>query len=243
MDVRFNCFWCVAPLTAGILALTSCSQLPSHISVVNKVSLDNTSASFDQCAMSVRFSGRPHPLTSNEMSQFELWGMTKFAKWEVDGLSYERYRLTEYATCICRDHEFTDNEVYWAEERARTKKDSFIRAHNPPGSRKALEFEAAVSDGIKLRMQQFFPIATPKCMFLHIATYDESTSSAATAFLGSYQSAQHRSPEVSDSVVVKPKPSMADRLQELSDLRRRELITEKEYELKRKAILEEIQYP
>lgn len=236
LDFRANKFCCMVLLSAGILALSSCRQLPSHISIGNKVSTDDANARFEQCSMSVRFSGSPRPFSPHEMSEFEDL-MTEFAKWEVDGLWYERYRLAQGAICICRDHEITETEIAQREAAAtRTKKDyKFIRGYNPPRSRRAFEVQASLSDGIKDHVQILFPIAAPRCVFVQFSRYDESTSSAATAFLNSYESPSRDSLKPALDV---PKRSVADRLQELHELRRGELITEKEYEQKRKAILD-----
>ena len=76
-----------AAVSVVVLGLTSCTQLPAHVSIANKTSVEGTTAYFEQCARSVRFTGQPRPSSSHEAALLGAH-LTKFAKWEVDGLVY-----------------------------------------------------------------------------------------------------------------------------------------------------------
>jgi hypothetical protein len=218
-------------VTAGLLALASCAQLPPHVSIPHKTDVANTSATFAQCAMSVRFTGPPRALSPQETAALGVQ-LTKFYKWEVDGLGYEQYRLMETAFCVCRDAAFSSSDIAQAESALRSNKDyKFLGAYDLAYSRRAFEFESsASSNGITDRMQFAFPTVAPRCMFVQAIRFDSSTSSAAGVFFGTAQPATPASRS--------PSGSAANRLEELGDLRRRGLITEDEYQQRRRAILQ-----
>lgn len=240
MKTNYARLWCLA-MASGLLALTSCAQLPSHISVGKKTTVAGTAATFEQCNISVRFTGSPRPLSSLELSAFSGI-MTKFSNWEVDTLGYEQYRLAEFAVCICRDYEFSAGEISQLESTMQMNKDvRFIRAYTPPYSKSAVEFESSEkSNGIIERVQMFLPNAAPKCMFLQSVKFEASKSSSSLGFLGTTEAARVRSSGSvgSPPVSEKPKATVAHRLEELGELRRRGLITKEEYEQKREVILQ-----
>jgi Short C-terminal domain len=234
-------------LSAGVLILTSCAQLPKNISAANKTTVTGSIAKFEQCAMSVRFTGPSRAFTPTQLVEFTAQfakEVGKFAKWEVDVLVYDEYRLGEWAFCMCRDYEFSGNEISNFEKFSRSnRKYKFTRAFDPPHSRRAIEVEGPDGEfgvGIKSRLLFMFPTKAPNCMFMQLVAFDTSTSSTAAAFIDTAQVAVEPS---SGSAVSPPAPaqsrvSTSDRLEELRDLHRRGLITQQEYQQKRKAVLD-----
>jgi len=96
---------------ASFVALASCA-LPPNVSLANRVMLDGTRAGFQNCAVSVTFSGTPRALHPNEAARYTSGlGKSANARWQVDGLVYEEFRASQTAICACRDAEFSNADL------------------------------------------------------------------------------------------------------------------------------------
>jgi len=243
MNTIFERFKCLFVIGVGVFLFISCATLPSNISIPNKIDVVGTNAKFEQCKMSVQFSGPPRRISIYELNKFTQ-SFSKFFKWELDGLIFEQYRLEEDAVCMCRDLEYSLGEIQEFEKNIQLDLDKnvrFIQSYDLPHSKRVIEAEVTtIPDGFVDHVKFFFPIAAPKCTFILGVLSDPSTSSVSTNFFKTIQSTVETSPQPEGSPSVRPqsKPSVTERLEELNNLLRKELITKEEYEQKRKTILE-----
>jgi hypothetical protein len=96
----------MVPIAAAAV-LASCA-LPPNVSIGNRVMLDGTRAGFQNCAVSVAFSGEPRALHPNESARYTAGlGKSTNSQWQVDGLVYEEFRASQTAICACRTAEFS----------------------------------------------------------------------------------------------------------------------------------------
>ena len=92
-----------------VLTLASCA-LPTNVTIADRVMLDGTRASFQNCGLSVEFAGAPRALHANEAARYTS-GLGPEAKWQVDGLVHEAFNLSQTAICACRDAEFSNADL------------------------------------------------------------------------------------------------------------------------------------
>jgi hypothetical protein len=244
MNTIFERFKCLFVLGVGVFSFISCATLPEHISMPNKLNVSGTTAKFENCKMSVRFSGPPRPFSTNELNEFK--NLPKFFNWELEGLVFEEHLLAEFAICTCRDLEYSLEEIQQNESQFQLNKEfRFIKGYDSPYFKKVIEFESSnvpgIPDKIVARYKVIFPNAAPKCSFIQFVISDPATSSKSTKFFETLASQTNETtpqPEGNPSALPQSKPSVAERLEELNNLLKRNLITKEEYEQKRKAILE-----
>ncbi len=230
---------CQAWLAASlVLAGAGCAELPrqatslpDHVSVTPRASTLDVDAELPKCQARVRFSGKPRLPTSEEYSGFSTQPGMKIAKWEVDGLVHERYRLKEGAFCICNDTMvLTQRELY----------EAGLSFPAPAGSRAAAEKDEPVPNSqFRRRMIMSLPVANEYCIVMIGVTYFGEFPPEAASFLATFR---HVSPAAKASDGSQsgsgPKASATARLSELKELLDRGLITKAEYDQKRKAILD-----
>src|SRR5262245_31237721 len=98
----------------------------------NRVMLEGNRAAFQSCGVSVEFSGAPRALHLNEAARYTA-GLGKNAKWEVDGLVYQEFKVSQTAICACRDVEFASGDIREAElSLARNPNVKMLPVANPP---------------------------------------------------------------------------------------------------------------
>jgi len=228
-------------LISGAIFMAGCSQLPPHVSMTNQARVNGSVSSFGRCAVSVHFSGSPRALNQYEAADFAA-PLTKFAKWEIEGLAYEEYRLVEYAVCICRDYDFSISDISQTETSLRNNRNFKIRkATDVPFANKVIEFESASTPSdVGEHVRLLFPTKAPRCTFAQGVRFGANATDASKIFFATTEPYSVERPDGRSSDRPAKQKSVADRLEALRDLRQRDLITQQEYEKRRKAILEEL---
>jgi hypothetical protein len=97
-------------LIAATAALASCA-LPPNVAISDRVMLDGARASFQSCALSVEFSGAPRQLHANEAARYTSGLGGAKMQWQVDGLVYEQFSVSQTALCACRNAEFSNADL------------------------------------------------------------------------------------------------------------------------------------
>lgn len=116
-----------------------------------------------------------------------------------------------------------------------------LRSFEAPHSRKAFEVESLNNpQGITTRLVFYFPSGAANCIFVQGVSFTHSMPAAPTTFFDTLQlSVTQQAPtQKPSSLPPDAKASAIDRLEQLRELRRRDLITQEEYEQRRKAILD-----
>jgi hypothetical protein len=164
--------------------------------------------------------------------------LPKYSKWEIDGWGYEKFRLTEYAICLCRDYPFTANELKPnAELFSKGRSISNPRTFMQEGIGPAFEFEGAEpSAEAKERTRFIYPRNAASCIVAQ-STRSPSVEAAGSEFFSRLAlSSSATKPREAPSGTASP----AERLRQLDLLLKDRLITPEEYNEKRRVILERL---
>ncbi|HUQ26056.1 MAG TPA: hypothetical protein VM140_10315 [Burkholderiales bacterium] len=166
------------------LALASCA-LPPNVSVANRVMLDGARASFQSCSLSVQFSGTPRELHANEAARYTS-GLGKSARWQVDGLVYEQFSLSQTAICACRDAEFSNADIRQAElALARNPNIKMLPVATPRYVRGSIGIDAPYGRGGDVIGDQallLFPVNARRCVFIQGGQYLPTAPDALKGF-------------------------------------------------------------
>lgn len=226
-----------AVAATSLLALVSCVKQQDALTANEQSSFQGGRAIFNQCQVSVGFSGPARKITDNELSELDMM-KNDFFKWEATGLAYSQYRLVEAGLCLCRDSEFTDNEVLMGIGKVMgMPKHVNILSLDVDFSRKSLQVDQTNLVGGKIiteRVRFHYPTASKACMFMQSTKFDHTTESKAVAFLDTGRSAFEAMP------ANRPKTMVTNRLEELKSLLDRGILTKDEYTKKRASIIDEM---
>jgi len=158
---------------ASLAALASCA-MPSNVSLANRVMLDGTRAGFQNCAVSVEFSGAPRALHANEAARYTS-GLGPSARWQVDGLVYEEFRASQTAICACRNAEFSNADLRQTEVAlARNPNIKTLPVATQPFVRKTIGIDAPygqASDVVGDQALLIFPVNARHCVFIQGGKY------------------------------------------------------------------------
>ena len=171
-------------LLASLAALASCT-LPPNVSIANRVMLDGTRAGFQNCAVSVQFSGAPRALHANEAARYTS-GLGPPAKWQVDGLVYEEFRASQTAICACRNAEFSNADLRQTElALARNPNVKMLPVATPSFVRKAIGIDAPYGQAGEFVGDQallIFPLNPRHCVFIQGGKYLPTATDALKSF-------------------------------------------------------------
>ena len=217
-----------------VVLLGACSALPPNV-IISEVTGEPIYATFQKCAVRQGFTGKPRPLRSDEMKQMEsLFG--QYAKWEIQALAFEQYRRSEMLLCTCRDYPFSETEIKTMADAARSTKGSGDqKTFTLDGIGLGFDYfgETSLPEAVdKLRVIN--PQRAPSCLVIQ-AIRAPTTDIDASGFFGRI------SMTIDDA--TKPRStegSAADRLRLLEELRKEHLISEQEFQQRRKVILEKL---
>jgi len=175
---------------ASLAALASCA-MPPNVSQANRVMLDGTRAGFQNCAVSVTFSGAPRELHPNEAARYTS-GLGPKARWRVDGLVYEEFRVSQTAICACRDAEFSNADLRQTElALARNPNVKTLPVATPPFARKTIGIDAPYGQGAEIVGDQallVFPVKARHCVFVQGGKYLPTAPDALKRFYATLES-------------------------------------------------------
>ena len=173
-----------ALLSVSLAALASCA-LPPNVSLANRVMLDGTRAGFQNCAVSVAFSGEPRALHPNEAARYTS-GLGPSAKWRVDGLVYQEFRVSQTAICACRNAEFSNADLRQTEMAlARNPNVKMLPVATPPLARKTIGIDAPYGEESEVVGDQallIFPVRARHCVFIQGGKYLPTAPDALKGF-------------------------------------------------------------
>jgi len=168
-----------------LLALLPACALPPNVSQANRVMLDGTRAGFQNCAVSVEFSGAPRALHANEAARYTS-GLGPKAQWRVDGLVYEEFRLSQTSICACRDAEFSNADLRQTElALARSPNVKTLPVATPLFARKTIGIDAPYGEGAEVVGDQallVFPVKARHCVFVQGGKYLPTAPDALKGF-------------------------------------------------------------
>ena len=171
-------------LPLSIAALASCA-LPSNVTIANRVMLDGARAAFQNCAMSVEFPGAPRALHPNEAARYTS-GLGASARWQVDGLVHEEFRVSQTAICACRNAEFSNADLRQTElALARNPNVKMLPVATQPFVRKTIGIDAPYGEAADVVGDQallIFPVKARHCVFVQGGKYLPTAPDALKSF-------------------------------------------------------------
>ena len=202
-----------------VLAVVGCAPLPISGPVVRDM---------PACGVSVRFSGYAVQIPADVLRAAITKQFGNYAKWDITGWSFSKYRLEEFAGCACRDFPFTAAEF----EKASLATPAYAIA----GIGQAFETEGVESTEAKMRMKSVLLKHAPSCMLMQGVVSPEPNNAAAAFFpsLALIPNAALSSP------AQPPGGSVAERLRQLDQLLKDRLISQDEYNKRRNVVLESL---
>lgn len=221
-------------------SIYGCASTPANVSFNNSVAISDTTVRFEQCGVSVRFRGYPRQITPQELTDLTR-NLAGSLKWDVVGYGFDEPRLAEVAVCTCRDAVFGARDM--EQFRALTQEggnNKFIALLNSSYSQYILRYEAANSLGEMIdRIQFAFPTVANRCIFMQNVWSEKSNIAASTSFFDTARGAigEARKPETAPLEKQGGK-SIEERLDQLMKLRNLNLISQEEYDRKRKVIID-----
>lgn len=152
--------------------------------------LDGARAGFQNCAVSVEFSGAPRALHPNEAARYTS-GLGPTAKWRVDGLVYEEFSLSQTAICACRDAEFSNADIRQAQlALARNPNIKMLPVATPPYARNSIGLDAPYGQGGEVVGDQallLFPLNARRCVFVQGGQYLPTAPDALKKFFATLE--------------------------------------------------------
>lgn len=218
-------------LFAMMTALAACAPLQRPFDSKPTVAL------LPKCAAQQTFSGATRTLRSDELVALsEMLG--KYSKWQLEGISYEDYRLAETAVCACRDYKFVVEELRGYAENVQANnafQDAKINMLDPIGP--SIEVLASTSTPEATdRVRLVRPNHAPQCLVIQAVRAPESQAKASIFF-----SRLEQFPRETATPSIRATPQTpADRLRALEQLRRDGLLSEDEYKTRRNAVVEQL---
>ena len=222
-----------------LLILAGCDSLSSTISL-NSAGSVPTYKTIAKCEVRQGFDGEPRQLTTDELRPLAL-SLGQYEKWDLQGFTYERYRVGETFVCACRDYPFKDAEVVQLRDSLR----SALR--NGKAVRDVKEFEVenmgpaiefiydALSTEASEKIRIIQPRHTPSCLSMQ-ATKVSATALESMKFFTRLAIAG-KEPLLLPSQNIS---NTSERLRTLEQLHKERLITDEEYSQKRGAILSQL---
>jgi hypothetical protein len=169
---------------ASVVLFASCAT-PPNVSMPDRVMLEGSRASFQNCAVSVAFSGAPRELHPSEAARYTS-GLGKTGKWQVDGLVYEAFRLSQTAVCACRDAEFSDADIRQTElALARNPNVKMLPVASASFVRRTIGIDAPYGRAGEFVGDQallIFPANSRRCVFIQGGKYLPTASDGLKAF-------------------------------------------------------------
>jgi len=148
------------------LGVASC-QVPPNVSDAGRVNIGGAQADFQQCTVSVVFSGEPRALQPSEFAGItSSLGRLAEWNWQVVGLAYEDNRFAQLAVCLCSDREIDDEKLAAVEASlARSRNFKLTKTDALPFARRVI---AAVSPyrASQPELRMIFPRRAPQCIFV-----------------------------------------------------------------------------
>ncbi len=219
----------------ALLALSACSQLPGGTQAGSSTP---SRVEVDKCGVTAGFSGPPRRVSAIEMKSITD-RLGNYAKWTSEGWGFDRYRLIEVALCMCRDYPFTEGEKSdmmnsLGETSGINRKElSKELTHNLLGTIAEYEVNDRATSG-KERLKILFPKNAESCFAIFGVKAPSSEISSTPFLAGIEPSVAAGSQNLND-----PKAStVADRLRQLDSLLSQRLITQGEYNERRRRILD-----
>lgn len=222
--MRVRSIWLVFS-SVVLLALCACAPLQSSRPGAD-IALQPTITDIPACGVRVRFSGNPSQLAANQIQTIAK-SLGEYAKWEVTGWYFTKHRLTETATCVCRDYPLTAADVEDAADQ-RVTNTSLVN-----GIGESATFASEKSPDERLRWRSVRLANQPLCMLTQHIVSPEPDNAAATFF-----PTLALIPALPQPAQAPPRGTIAERLRQLDQLLTDRLVSQDEYNKRRNAILE-----
>lgn len=222
-------------LPLALLAIVGCAPLPIA-GLAGGLGLPAV-RDMPACGVSVRFSGYPEQLPADVVQGIKKH-FGEYAKMEITGWRFAKHRLLEAAVCACRDFPFTAADVENHPGLNAT------HTYAIAGIGEAVENEEDKSAEEKLRNKRVRLKNAPRCILEQTVMSPEPNSAAATFF-----PSLALMPIAALSLPVQPSSnspaeigqrSVAERLRQLDQLLSDRLISQDEYNKRRRVVLESL---
>jgi hypothetical protein len=174
---------------ASLAALASCA-MPPNVQTGHRVMLDGTRAAFQSCAVSVDFSGAPREMHPNEAARYTAGLGTTAEKWQVDGLVYEQFRMSQTAICACRSVVFSNAHIRATEAAlARNPNVKTLPVAGRPFARRVIGIDAPYTapDLVGDQALLVFPVNAPRCVFIQGGKYLPTAPDALKTFFATLE--------------------------------------------------------
>ncbi len=206
--------------------MVGCAQLPTPGTVSTTPLID-----FSECGVSVGFSGNPAQIPESDLQPL-LKGLGEYAKWNATAWRFSKYRLGEYAVCICREYTLTFADMGEPKGWIPVEKSEKILE----GIGAAAEYQQDRSADERIRMQIVYIFNPDRCVVMQVVTAPEPGIASRSFFssLGPPSNVTRR------SMIQAPAMPVADRLRQLEQLLKDHLITPDEYARRRRVVLESL---
>jgi hypothetical protein len=172
---------------AAAAGLISCAT-PANVSVAQRVTLEGAKADFRDCGVSVVFSGTPRALYPNEAATYTR-PLGRSGRWQVDGLAYQEFRLVQTALCLCRDTEFSNEDMARTESRmANNSNRTLMPMDSLSFARKVIGFDSPYARGsITEQARLLFPHKARSCFFVQGGKFLPTAPDALKDFFATLQ--------------------------------------------------------
>lgn len=180
------------------------------------------------CGVSLKFSGNPRNMNENEIKPLrDSYG--NYENYKITGLLLDKYHLSEAAYCICGKIHSFGSEINFNQSISPTdgSKKYIDRVIDGIGIVKS--WDSIISPLHKYRYQFTNPSAEPACHFIQIVQVPENSNDGIN-FLNSLSA-------IGSNDNSLPKITLRERLMQLDALKKDGLITQSEYDSKKKIIL------
>lgn len=184
---------------------------------------------FQACRVSVTFAGSPEKVSANEVQRMYAQEANKYDKWEAEAWRSSQFRLNQIAICQCRDYPITPIDT--AQIIGGPVKNEAVIA----GIGTAKDYEQDQSTQQRLRFRFIHLDAIPNCVFIQMVGAPPANETAASPFFSSLTPAS-----TSGSPMQPAAGAAAERLRQLDQLLKERLITQDEYDVRRRRILESL---